>query len=1190
MKKRILAMLLACALVVQSGVYVLAQGPDAEMAQNEIGGGGISASDIADEATETFTSQSIENEVTVREQPTEIFSDGSEAETQEEIFTDVEPVPPMRDGSINIKDIDWNDTSQIDWIKVDWSQVDWALVQKDKVDWSSIDWSTVEWAIPSPDYTSYSLLDVDKVDWSKVNWSQVDWRNFWNWNTANDYGISWTNENTFWNAVDWSKVNWKDMRWDYLDIQKVQKGNSNNGWANVEWSKVDWDVVNWIKIKELKAKNYIDYSIDLPSLDAQTNTISTVFGTKYQYYTIPSNKVKISVTNPAVKQGTPYIVSPSAYIVFADDQKKHLGSVGNSDATPGNGCADIFSDSQKDINLIEVLPALDDASYWDIKVDDSKCSFAVPLGDRKPKVTIQSIDSSVKLNEGDDFTVSLEDKHPYLCKDYKIRIYPVNTSKKVAGIESSAGYITRSYSMHYSNVADYYDLRGIPKEIKYGDSMPGLTIFSDKISESVYLEEKNVDMGDLPKTSDFDYKELWYPGTYLNIEYKYDNGNWISGFRWSDWKEKHTSDFVDVRVSIVSTEPYYYKDGNRLLARYLEGSIYGSIKVVPYSLNEVNPDKMPPTEKLTNGEYYLAAVNPKETPSTNPGLTGRFDMVEDQGIDAVTYNGKAQEPQFPLKLYSYSNWALGAVVFAYAEITPSLSTTFDWRHNVNVGTASVEIRFEGDKGDFNGSITRNFEIKPKDISDKTINVEAVDFVYDGKEHQPKLIIQDSEAESILIEGRDYSVKVDSGSLKNPGTVNVEITGINNYTGTAASSYQIINTSSGTTTIPTIADGSRYDISVGSVIYNGKIQLPEIAITSLTSGAKLIEGTDYKVEAISDTDNTNAGLGKVKITGITVSGYVERSFIIKAKSLDDTIVTEASDVTYNGKAQLPQVTVTDTVLKTALAQEKDFILYAGAGADNINVGTGTAVIRGIGNYTGTKDVSFKIAEAYTDEDGNTHYADGSVQAPDGSYLKPGKAMISLAKATGNKVSIYLSGEARGARGYDYVIGTSADMLKTKKYYRVNKNGMNIFTNMYYVGKGTYYAACHAWTRDADGKKTFGQWSELKEFNVTAITPEIPRIIDAKVSGSTVTLTYNKCKNAVGYDIILGTAAKKVNGEVRPVNYGTLVEKVADKNTLTVTFKNVKKGVYYAGLHAYSRTGPNKAKVFSPWSDSQKITVK
>ena len=224
------------------------------------------------------------------------------------------------------------------------------------------------------------------------------------------------------------------------------------------------------------------------------------------------------------------------------------------------------------------------------------------------------------------------------------------------------------------------------------------------------------------------------------------------------------------------------------------------------------------------------------------------------------------------------------------------------------------------------------------------------------------------------------------------------------------------------------------------------------------------------------------------------------------------------------------------------------------------------------------------------DGTVHNTDGSVQDHAGTYLSPAKTWIDSVNAAGNKITILLTGEAAGATGYDYVIGTSADMLRIKEYYKISKNKLGTETLMQYVEKGTYYAACHAWIRGADGKKVFGPWSELKEFRVDAVTPETPKIKNVKVSKQTVTVTYTVCSDAEGYDIVLGKEYKKVNEEKRPVNYGTLVKKVKNGNTVTVTFRNVTPGTYYAGLHSWNRTSEDGKKVFSPWSGVKKVVVK
>ena len=154
---------------------------------------------------------------------------------------------------------------------------------------------------------------------------------------------------------------------------------------------------------------------------------------------------------------------------------------------------------------------------------------------------------------------------------------------------------------------------------------------------------------------------------------------------------------------------------------------------------------------------------------------------------------------------------------------------------------------------------------------------------------------------------------------------------------------------------------------------------------------------------------------------------------------------------------------------------------------------------------------------------------------------------------------------------------------------NKNQLTTQTTYQYLDQGIYYAYCHAWKR-VDGKKVFSEWSNIMPFSVSSITPSKPVITDVTTSKNTVTVTYTKSANATGYDLVLGNDMMKVNGEMRPVNYGKLVKKVYSGNTVKATFTKVPKGTYYVGLHAYNRTSEDGKKVFSPWSNAKKITVK
>ena len=164
----------------------------------------------------------------------------------------------------------------------------------------------------------------------------------------------------------------------------------------------------------------------------------------------------------------------------------------------------------------------------------------------------------------------------------------------------------------------------------------------------------------------------------------------------------------------------------------------------------------------------------------------------------------------------------------------------------------------------------------------------------------------------------------------------------------------------------------------------------------------------------------------------------------------------------------------------------------------------------------------------------YYTGSKVQDVDVATV--GAPVISDVKVVGNKATVVLSEDVDNATGYDYVISTDRDCITNKNYTSISKNQVQTSTTFKYVQQGTYYAYCHAWKRDANGKKVFSDWSNAYPFVVSAITPDAPVITNVKVSGSTIKVTYKAAANATGYDVVLGTSSKKENGETRPYHYG------------------------------------------------------
>ena len=356
---------------------------------------------------------------------------------------------------------------------------------------------------------------------------------------------------------------------------------------------------------------------------------------------------------------------------------------------------------------------------------------------------------------------------------------------------------------------------------------------------------------------------------------------------------------------------------------------------------------------------------------------------------------------------------------------------------------------------------------------------------------------------------------------------------------------------------------KQNVYVQDATYAGGLPVKPSVLVQI-NGNTLVEGKDYTLTLEANGHKDPSGVnfvnvtdGKVyKVTVTGINGYTgseekDLTWGINKKDIKDCDVKVTNGVVTVMNGYIPVPTTEYT-------------------SKNNGDGTYTVTANSTSkNYTGSKSVK----------------ADGKA-----ADEKPDAPMISSVKVVGNKATAILSGDSEGAAGYDYVISTDRDCITNKDYDSVNKNQVQTSTTFKYVQQGIYYAYCHAWKRDANGKKVFSDWSNAYPFVVSAITPDAPVITNVKVSGSTIKVTYKAAANATGYDVVLGTDSKKENGETRPYHYGNHKVLNLKEGTVTATFKNVPAGKWTVGMHAFNRTSEDGKKVFSPWSNLKTATVK
>ena len=239
-----------------------------------------------------------------------------------------------------------------------------------------------------------------------------------------------------------------------------------------------------------------------------------------------------------------------------------------------------------------------------------------------------------------------------------------------------------------------------------------------------------------------------------------------------------------------------------------------------------------------------------------------------------------------------------------------------------------------------------------------------------------------------------------------------------------------------------------------------------------------------------------------------------------------------------------------------------------------------------DFTLSKGQDYFIAFGIESLNGRVIHTDGSITDENGAYLRPANTKISSHSIDRNKLTVKLSKGCAGAQGYDFVISKKSNMLQTGKFSQTVSSTGKPQASFRYLAKGTWYVAARSWVLDVQGNKVYGSWTKIKKIKITVVTPQQPKIRNITVKGNTVTVTYTKCKNATGYEILLGNKYKTSAGEKYPVKKHLK----RTGNTTTVTFTNVKKGTWYVTIRAWNQTSKDKSRVYSPYSSMKKFKTK
>ena len=237
------------------------------------------------------------------------------------------------------------------------------------------------------------------------------------------------------------------------------------------------------------------------------------------------------------------------------------------------------------------------------------------------------------------------------------------------------------------------------------------------------------------------------------------------------------------------------------------------------------------------------------------------------------------------------------------------------------------------------SITLTSSIGMKDISNASVECISFSYIYSGAPCTPELTVK---VDGLTLK-KDTDYTVEYVNNINHGTATIIIRGMGTYTGYRTETF-VINPKD-------ISNASVGGVGL-AYGYSGKAYTPELTVK--VDGLTLKKDTDYMVEYVN---NVNVGTATIIIRGIgNYTGYRMENFKIVENDISEAYVegVEGLFFVYSGMPCTPALTV--KVDGVTLKKDQDYTVEY---VNNVNVGTATITITGIGNYAGYRTETFEI---------------------------------------------------------------------------------------------------------------------------------------------------------------------------------------------------------------------------------------
>jgi len=362
-------------------------------------------------------------------------------------------------------------------------------------------------------------------------------------------------------------------------------------------------------------------------------------------------------------------------------------------------------------------------------------------------------------------------------------------------------------------------------------------------------------------------------------------------------------------------------------------------------------------ELMEGTDYEVQYIDNKDAGTAKIIVSGKGNYLGSNGeaafiidkreliVSPVTGQTKAYGTLDPELEYTYNNNVLGEIPNFTGSLTRDPGEDVG-SYVIRVGTLGVEGSDTFNINNYEWRFTDEeivFRILGEDIRNGTIVVNPNTYYYDGNAKTPETIVRVNGI--ILTRNIDYTVTYTNNV--EVGTAMAVATGIGNYKGILEGEFVILP--------GTIANGI-LTLNPTTFEYDGTSKTPDTEV--IVGGKVLVRDVDYIVSYFNNIevgDNTASAVA----TGIgNYSGELTGTFSITPRTLSGEVILGEDEFVYDSTEKRPTVIVI-TPSGEALQEGVDYeVTYE----NNIDAGTATVVITGIGTYNGELREEFIIKKA------------------------------------------------------------------------------------------------------------------------------------------------------------------------------------------------------------------------------------